>query len=363
MGASLGNGGGRSGRAPRPGGDQHHAARGRDARPADHLDARGADAPEGDPARASRSRDRDRTSRPAERSSRSTATAGSASTISRSTPTCSSHADEGAGERAAPETVFLRADKLIPYGEVLLVMDRIRKAGVTRVALVTVPSKRPPSVAEGRVRIVLRFRAPRCVPGGYVGASLAAHAVFAAALVVVPMLRPRPALIPLDAKVVELAGPLPSPSRGGSSAVAAPVPPKPAPKSVEKPAVKPPAPEKLVLAKPSKKKEPDKKVAEPVEPGNGRPLAFPGGPRARARGRRHRRHRPRGGRRSWRRLVQRRRHERASELLGSPGTSTPPTRSTRSSSPSRSAATATCSTSPWTSPAASPRSTARRFAP
>jgi biopolymer transport protein TolR len=37
------------------------------------------------------------------------------------------------------ETVFLRADKLIPYGEVLLVMDRIRKAGVTRVALVTVP--------------------------------------------------------------------------------------------------------------------------------------------------------------------------------------------------------------------------------
>ena len=38
------------------------------------------------------------------------------------------------------ETVFLRADKLIPYGEVLLVMDRIRKAGVTRIALVTVPS-------------------------------------------------------------------------------------------------------------------------------------------------------------------------------------------------------------------------------
>jgi biopolymer transport protein TolR len=37
------------------------------------------------------------------------------------------------------ETVFLRADRLIPYGEVLLVMDRIRKAGVSRVALVTVP--------------------------------------------------------------------------------------------------------------------------------------------------------------------------------------------------------------------------------
>jgi biopolymer transport protein ExbD len=35
--------------------------------------------------------------------------------------------------------VFLRADRLLPYGEVLLVMDRIRKAGVNRVALVTVP--------------------------------------------------------------------------------------------------------------------------------------------------------------------------------------------------------------------------------
>ena len=37
------------------------------------------------------------------------------------------------------ETVFLRADKLLPYGEVLTVMDTIRKAGVSRIALVTVP--------------------------------------------------------------------------------------------------------------------------------------------------------------------------------------------------------------------------------
>ena len=42
------------------------------------------------------------------------------------------------------ETVFLRADRFIPYGEVLLVMDRIRKAGVTRVALVTVPLESAP---------------------------------------------------------------------------------------------------------------------------------------------------------------------------------------------------------------------------
>ena len=37
------------------------------------------------------------------------------------------------------ETVFLRADRLLPYGEVLLVMDQIRTAGMTNVALVTVP--------------------------------------------------------------------------------------------------------------------------------------------------------------------------------------------------------------------------------
>ncbi|HKQ62434.1 MAG TPA: ExbD/TolR family protein [Candidatus Polarisedimenticolaceae bacterium] len=42
--------------------------------------------------------------------------------------------------RSSPEeTVFLRADKLLPYGEVLLVMDRIRAGGITRIALVTVP--------------------------------------------------------------------------------------------------------------------------------------------------------------------------------------------------------------------------------
>ena len=41
------------------------------------------------------------------------------------------------------ETVFLRADRFLAYGEVLLVMDRIRKAGVTRVAMVTVPLESP----------------------------------------------------------------------------------------------------------------------------------------------------------------------------------------------------------------------------
>ena len=40
------------------------------------------------------------------------------------------------------ETVYLRADKLLPYGEILLVMDTIRKSGITRIALVTVPLER-----------------------------------------------------------------------------------------------------------------------------------------------------------------------------------------------------------------------------
>ena len=45
----------------------------------------------------------------------------------------------GLAATSPDETVFLRADKTLPYGEVLLVMDKIRTAGVTRVALVTVP--------------------------------------------------------------------------------------------------------------------------------------------------------------------------------------------------------------------------------
>ena len=37
------------------------------------------------------------------------------------------------------ETVFLRADKLLPYGEILSVMDTIRKSGIFNISLVTVP--------------------------------------------------------------------------------------------------------------------------------------------------------------------------------------------------------------------------------
>ena len=37
------------------------------------------------------------------------------------------------------ETVFLRADKLLPYGEIQSVMDTIRLARMANVALVTIP--------------------------------------------------------------------------------------------------------------------------------------------------------------------------------------------------------------------------------
>ncbi len=43
-------------------------------------------------------------------------------------------------ETSPTETVFLRADRLLPYGEVLRVMDQIRVAGITRISLVTVPT-------------------------------------------------------------------------------------------------------------------------------------------------------------------------------------------------------------------------------
>jgi len=54
---------------------------------------------------------------------------------------------EALAQQTPDETVFLKADKLLPYGEVLIVMDKIRSAGMTDVALVTVPRE---IVHEGR---------------------------------------------------------------------------------------------------------------------------------------------------------------------------------------------------------------------
>ena len=57
-----------------------------------------------------------------------------------------------AGSVAAP-FVYLRADRAIPYGEVMAVMDRIKRSGIERVGLVTEPS--PPEATErgrGRAR-------------------------------------------------------------------------------------------------------------------------------------------------------------------------------------------------------------------
>jgi biopolymer transport protein ExbD len=45
----------------------------------------------------------------------------------------------GLAEQRPDEPVYIRADRTLQYGDVLLLMDRIRKAGFSRVALVTVP--------------------------------------------------------------------------------------------------------------------------------------------------------------------------------------------------------------------------------
>jgi biopolymer transport protein TolR len=46
---------------------------------------------------------------------------------------------KGLAQASPDEIVYLQADKLLPYGEVLRVMDKIRSAGVTHVSLVTIP--------------------------------------------------------------------------------------------------------------------------------------------------------------------------------------------------------------------------------
>jgi biopolymer transport protein TolR len=46
--------------------------------------------------------------------------------------------------------VYLRADRAVPYGDVMAVMDRIKQAGIERVGLVTDPA--PPRSASGKRR-------------------------------------------------------------------------------------------------------------------------------------------------------------------------------------------------------------------
>jgi TolR protein len=48
-------------------------------------------------------------------------------------------------QRTGQEFVFLRADQMVPYGRVMLVMDQIKKAGADRVGMVTESAARPAS--------------------------------------------------------------------------------------------------------------------------------------------------------------------------------------------------------------------------
>jgi TolR protein len=55
------------------------------------------------------------------------------------------HLQKAAGNLKAP-FVYLRADRAIPYGDVMAVMDRIKRSGIERVGLVTEPL--PPDAME-----------------------------------------------------------------------------------------------------------------------------------------------------------------------------------------------------------------------
>ncbi len=52
---------------------------------------------------------------------------------------------EAASRSMADPFVYLRADRAVPYGDVMAVMDRIKQAGIDRVGLVTEPL--PPAAA------------------------------------------------------------------------------------------------------------------------------------------------------------------------------------------------------------------------
>jgi biopolymer transport protein ExbD len=55
------------------------------------------------------------------------------------------------GEQCREETAVISADEVTPHGTVIRLMDSLRAAGLTRIAL-TVESKSPPPKAEGGVR-------------------------------------------------------------------------------------------------------------------------------------------------------------------------------------------------------------------
>ena len=51
-----------------------------------------------------------------------------------------------AAKGMAEPFVYLRADRAVPYGDVMIVMDRIKQSGIERVGLVTEPT--PPNVEK-----------------------------------------------------------------------------------------------------------------------------------------------------------------------------------------------------------------------
>jgi biopolymer transport protein TolR len=49
---------------------------------------------------------------------------------------------EGLKLRSPQVTIYLRADRQVPYGDVVAVMDAVKRAGIERLGMVTEPSSR-----------------------------------------------------------------------------------------------------------------------------------------------------------------------------------------------------------------------------
>ena len=84
------------------------------------------------------------------------------------------------------EPVYLRADRRLPYGEVLHVMDLIRKAGLSRVVLVTLPLFH----CVHRIRHTLAdmgFPWTRIATGACYGGAIVATTICALLLFQIPM--------------------------------------------------------------------------------------------------------------------------------------------------------------------------------
>ena len=73
-------------------------------------------------------------------------------------------------ERTGVDFVFLRADKDVPYGQVMSVMDEIKKSGAEKVGMVTRPAPAPTRPASATATGTRPGAPPKSAPKGGTGA-------------------------------------------------------------------------------------------------------------------------------------------------------------------------------------------------